>query len=100
MVAARRPDWWSELLPRGPHWPACSGRGAVGAGGPLQFQMRVSVPTLVIWGEQDRALVSSNLTGLEAFVPRLTVKRIPDATHWIVHERSAEVSSLIRDFIR
>ena len=67
---------------------------------PSSSSMRVSVPTLVIWGEQDRALVSSNLTGLEAYVPRLTVKRIPDATHWIVHERSAEVSSLIRDFIR
>jgi pimeloyl-ACP methyl ester carboxylesterase len=62
--------------------------------------MRVSVPTLVIWGEQDRFLVPDNLTGLEAYVPNLTVKRIPDATHWVVRERPAEVSALIRDFIR
>lgn len=62
--------------------------------------MRVSVPTLVIWGEQDRALVTGNLTGLEAYVPRLTVKRIPNATHWVMHERPADVSALIRDFIR
>jgi len=49
----------------------------------------------------DRAdLLTGNLDGLEAYVPRLTVKRIPDATHWVVHERPAQVNSLIRDFVR
>ena len=62
--------------------------------------MVVSVPTLVVWGEQDRFLLSGNLNGLEAYVPHLTVKRIPEGSHWVVHERPAEVNAFIREFIR
>ena len=62
--------------------------------------MIVNVPTLVIWGARDPYLLTGNLDGLEAYVPRLTVKRIPEATHWVVHERPAEVNALIREFIR
>ena len=58
------------------------------------------VPTLVIWGERDRYLLPANLTGLEQFVPNLTVKRIPEATHWVVHERPTEVNEAIRAFLR
>jgi pimeloyl-ACP methyl ester carboxylesterase len=59
----------------------------------------VKVPTLVIWGEKDTALLTGNLTGLDAYVPQLTVRRIPDATHWVVRERPAEVNRLIRAFL-
>ena len=59
----------------------------------------VKVPTLVIWGEKDTALLASNLTGLDAYVSTLTVRRIPDATHWVVRERPAEVNRLIRAFL-
>lgn len=59
----------------------------------------VRVPTLVIWGERDTALLPGLLDGLEALVPRLTVKRIADASHWVIHERPAEVNRLIRAFI-
>jgi pimeloyl-ACP methyl ester carboxylesterase len=62
--------------------------------------LTVKVPTLVIWGEKDTALLPSNLDGLEQYVPRLTVKRIPDASHWVVHEKPAEVNGYIREFIR
>jgi epoxide hydrolase 4 len=44
---------------------------------------------LVIWAEADSALPPSLLDGLEAFVPRLRLVRVPGATHWIVHERPA-----------
>jgi pimeloyl-ACP methyl ester carboxylesterase len=57
------------------------------------------VPTLVIWGEKDTALLTGNLTGLDEYVPQLTVRRIPDATHWVVRERPAEVNRLIRAFL-
>lgn len=73
------------------------GPSAPGASAPAPM---VTVPTLVIWGERDPYLLTANLNGLEAYVPRLTVKRIPDATHWVVHERPAEVNALIREFIR
>ncbi len=62
-------------------------------------QMIVRVPTLVIWGEKDTALTVKNLEGLEKFVPALTVKRVADGTHWVVHEKAAEVNGYIREFI-
>jgi epoxide hydrolase 4 len=61
--------------------------------------LMVKVPTLVIWGEKDTALLTGNLTGLDEYVPELTVRRIRDATHWVVRERPAEVNRLIRAFL-
>jgi pimeloyl-ACP methyl ester carboxylesterase len=61
--------------------------------------LMVKVPTLVIWGEKDTALLTSNLDGLEQFVPQLTVKRIPEGSHWVIHEKPAEVNGYIREFI-
>jgi pimeloyl-ACP methyl ester carboxylesterase len=60
----------------------------------------VKVPTLVIWGERDTALVASNLDGLEALVPDLTLHRVPDASHWVVHEKCDQVNAYIREFLR
>jgi pimeloyl-ACP methyl ester carboxylesterase len=60
----------------------------------------VNVPTLVIWGEKDPAMVPQNLDGLAEFVPQLTVKRIPEASHWLVHRQSSEVNAYIREFVR
>ena len=62
-------------------------------------QEAVRVPTLVIWGEKDPALPEKNLEGLPQYVPQLTIKRIPDGTHWVVHEKPTEVNSYIRAFI-
>jgi len=59
----------------------------------------VRVPTLVIWGEKDTALLPVNLDGLDQVVPTLTVRRIPDGTHWVVREKAADVNRLIRDFL-
>ena len=60
----------------------------------------VKVPTLVIWGEKDTALLTGNLDGLDQFVPNLTVKRIPDGSHWVIHEQPALVNGYIREFIQ
>jgi pimeloyl-ACP methyl ester carboxylesterase len=60
----------------------------------------VKVPTLVIWGEKDTALLVNNLDGLDKFVTTLTVKRIPDGTHWVIHEKPEVVNQYIREFIR
>ena len=62
-------------------------------------RFKVKVPTLVIWGERDKALLTGNLNGLEEFVPDLTVHRMPEASHWVVHERSDEVNRRIREFL-
>ena len=51
----------------------------------------VRVPTTVLWGERDRALLPGLLDGLERWVPRLEVVRVPEASHWIVHEQPERV---------
>ena len=64
---------------------------------PKDFTVRV--PTLLIWGMSDVALLPSLLEGLDACVPDLRIERIPEGTHWIVHEQPARVNALIRGFI-
>ena len=59
----------------------------------------VRVPTLVIWGEKDKWLLTGNLKGLGKYVPSLTIKRIPDGSHWVIHEKPELVNSYIREFI-
>jgi pimeloyl-ACP methyl ester carboxylesterase len=61
--------------------------------------LEVKVPTLVIWGELDQALLTGNLDGLAEYVNDLTVERISEGTHWVIHERSEQINSLIRNFI-
>jgi pimeloyl-ACP methyl ester carboxylesterase len=61
--------------------------------------LTVKVPTLVIWGEKDEALLTGNLEGLDGFVPDLMVKCISDGSHWVIHEKPALVNSYIREFI-
>jgi pimeloyl-ACP methyl ester carboxylesterase len=55
----------------------------------------VTVPTLVIWAEDDIALPVALIDGLEAYVPQLRLVRVPGATHWIVHERPAFIAGEI-----
>jgi pimeloyl-ACP methyl ester carboxylesterase len=62
-------------------------------------KLMVKVPTLVIWGEKDTALLTGNLEGLDQFVPDLTIKRIPEGTHWVIHEKPVEVDGYIREFV-
>jgi pimeloyl-ACP methyl ester carboxylesterase len=58
----------------------------------------VKVPTLVIWGERDTALLAGCLEGLDMVVPNLKLVRVPDATHWVARERTALVIREIEAF--
>jgi len=60
----------------------------------------ITVPTMVIWGEKDTALLTGNLDGLGECVKELTIKRIQDGSHWVVHEKPGLMIGYIRDFIR
>jgi pimeloyl-ACP methyl ester carboxylesterase len=59
----------------------------------------IETPTLVIWGEKDTALLTGNLNGLDEYVKNLTVKRVADGTHWVIHEKTAEVVQDMREFL-
>jgi epoxide hydrolase 4 len=64
-----------------------------------RFSQPLQVPTLVIWGEQDAALLTGNLNGLEQYITNLTIQRIPDGSHWVIHEQPARINALIREYI-
>jgi pimeloyl-ACP methyl ester carboxylesterase len=55
----------------------------------------VPVPTTVLWGEGDAALLPSLLDGLERWVPQLTLQRVRGASHWLVHEQPQRVAEAI-----
>lgn len=59
----------------------------------------VRVPTHVLWGERDRALLPGLLQGLERWVPALTVRRLPQADHWLLHEHPQQVVDTIRQLL-
>ncbi|HEY0974481.1 MAG TPA: alpha/beta hydrolase [Solimonas sp.] len=79
------------------HAPTADAPGVAGLRlEPAQFMVRV--PTLVIWGERDAALLPSLLDGLDECVPDLRIERVADASHWVVHEQPQRVETLIREF--
>ena len=80
--------------------PPTSGDSAPPSFAPDLKSLTVRVPTLVIWGEKDTALLLGNLEGLDAFVPNLKIQRIPDATHWVIHEKPDLINHYIREFLR
>ena len=59
----------------------------------------VQVPTTVLWGEGDIALLPCLLDGLQHWVPRLQLQRVPGATHWIVHEQPELVAGVVRGLL-
>ena len=61
--------------------------------------LEVHLRTLVIWGMGDIALPPALLDGLESYVPRMTLKPVKDATHWIIHEQPALVAQYLGDFL-
>jgi pimeloyl-ACP methyl ester carboxylesterase len=62
--------------------------------------IRITCPTLILWGEQDQAFVKENIDGVENYVPDVRVKRFPDASHWLQHELPKEVNLEIDDFLK
>ncbi|WP_136656918.1 alpha/beta hydrolase [Nitratireductor sp. XY-223] len=61
--------------------------------------LRVDVPHLVVWGDADEALRPSCLEGLDRFADDLAVETIPGTGHWILHERPAEVSHIVGNWL-
>ncbi len=64
-----------------------------------QSMFTIDLPTLVIWGLNDTALPPELIDGLDAYIPRLTLKTVADASHWIVHEQPALVMRLLGEFL-
>jgi pimeloyl-ACP methyl ester carboxylesterase len=62
--------------------------------------LRIEVPTLVLWAQDDVALLPCLTEGLGAHVPDLKLVPIAQATHWVVHEQPERVMREISDFLQ
>jgi pimeloyl-ACP methyl ester carboxylesterase len=59
----------------------------------------VKVPTCVVWGMKDAALLPIQLEGLETLVEDLTVVRLPGVGHFAPWEAPDEVAAALRPFL-
>ncbi len=66
----------------------------------LKLSSTVEIPTLVIWGIKDKALLPVQLAGLDKVVTDLKVHRIADAGHFVPWEAPDEVAAALSDFLR
>jgi pimeloyl-ACP methyl ester carboxylesterase len=66
---------------------------------PATRSLCVNVPTLVLWGMQDPALLPSQLDHLETYAPNAVIVRIADAGHYPMRSHPVLVNRAIREFI-
>ena len=62
--------------------------------------LRIEVPTLVLWAQDDVALLPCLTEGLADHVPDLKLVPMEQATHWVVHEQPVRVMAEITAFLR
>ena len=85
--------------PLHPDTPEKPGKAALLAAALLPGQFHVRVPTQIIWGTGDRALMPVLLDGIEQHVSDLRIHRIEGAGHWLARENADEVNAVIRAFL-
>jgi pimeloyl-ACP methyl ester carboxylesterase len=59
----------------------------------------VTVPTLVIWGMKDKALLPIQLDGLDQYVDDLRIVRLPDVGHFAPWEAPEAVAGALKGFL-
>jgi epoxide hydrolase 4 len=106
-VEAQYREVWDRSLTGGlnyyrasPLRPPREGDAAAQAISLPREMLTVDIPTLVLWGMQDTALLPELVEGLEDYIPRLTLEKVPDASHWIVHEQPGLVAERLAAFLR
>jgi epoxide hydrolase 4 len=78
--------------------PTATDKGATGIDLPKSM-LTIAIPTLVLWAMDDIALPPELIEGLDDYIPQLTLHRINNATHWIIHEQPLLVAGYLKAFI-
>jgi len=60
---------------------------------------KIHVPTLVVWGMKDSALLPLQLDGLDDLVDDLRIVRLPRVGHFAPWEAGEQVGDALRDFL-
>ena len=61
--------------------------------------LTITIPTLVLWAMDDIALPPELIDGLDEYIPQLTLHKINNATHWIIHEQPQLVAGYLKQFL-
>ena len=85
--------------PLHPDTPDAPGKAVAVVAALKPEQFHVKVPTQLIWGTGDRALLPILLDGIEQHVSDLRLHRIEGAGHWLARENADEVNRVIRAFL-
>jgi epoxide hydrolase 4 len=99
-------DVWNASLTGGCNYyrasplrpPTAADKGAAGIDLPRSM-LTIELPTLVIWAMDDIALPPELLDGLDDYIPKLILKKVEKATHWIIHEQPMLVAGYLHDFL-
>lgn len=59
----------------------------------------IETPTLMVWGEQDAALGKELTEGTDEFVNDLTLRFLPDASHWVQQDQPEIVNAMLAAFL-
>ena len=59
----------------------------------------IETPTLMLWGEQDVALTRETTYGTAAFVSDLTLRYLPQASHWVQQDAPETVNRMLRAWL-
>jgi pimeloyl-ACP methyl ester carboxylesterase len=60
----------------------------------------ISMRTLVIFGTEDSAISPKLLDGMERYIPDLTIRKIPNASHWVQTDAPNEVAQHMEEFLK
>jgi pimeloyl-ACP methyl ester carboxylesterase len=60
----------------------------------------IEVPTLMVWGEEDVALNKETTYGTDEYVKELTLRYLPNISHWVQQEAPTEVNAMITAFLK
>lgn len=59
----------------------------------------IDTPTLMLWGERDIALGKETTYGTERWVRDLTLRYLPNASHWVQQEAPETVNSMLEAWL-
>lgn len=78
------------------NWYRAAGRSFAALG---TAATTIETPTLLIWGEQDTALGKETTFGTERYVKDLTVRYLPNVSHWVQQEAPEEVNRILAEWL-
>ena len=79
--------------------PSAQDPGAAALDLPAQM-LHIAVPTLVLWAQDDIALLPCLTEGLDQYIPDLKLVPLAGATHWVVHEQPERVIAELGAFLK